>query len=215
MPFACTLRPLVFFILVHSVLVSKRSLGDAESKGGACWLLFLGTQYCWYEFCRVPGRARPELHLRFFLEYVYLFIRKFMKADGPSRDRGEMAMASLRLLLLLHGVLYMRCCPFLSRTVTVNLLAPRVVAGCFLGACCCTRSRASCAEAGEVPGTAVAVFFFFKKKATTTVSHWVNVGIGSDEVSPRSYLWLALARNMELQSSLILRVLTRPPGPSG
>ena len=41
--------------------------------------------------------------------------------------------------------------------------------------------------------------------------YWVNVGIGSDEVLPRSHSWLALARNMELQSSLILRVLTRPP----
>ena len=42
-------------------------------------------------------------------------------------------MASLHLLLLLHGVLYIRCCPFLSCTVTVNLLAPRIVAGCAVG----------------------------------------------------------------------------------
>ena len=100
--------------------------------------------------------ARPELRLRFFLEYVYWFIHKFMKGPGPSRDRqGEMAMGSL----LLHGVLYIRCCPFLSCTVTVNLLDPRVVAGCLLRAGGGARSRASCAEAGKVPGTAVAGVF--------------------------------------------------------
>ena len=132
-PFACTLRLLVFIILIHSVFVSKRSLRDGDSKGGACLLLFFGTQYCWYEFGRVPGRA--------------------------GSDRGEIALESLPLLLLLHGVLYIRCCPFLSRTVTVNLLAPRVVAGCLLRAGGRARSRASCAEAGKVPGIEVAGVF--------------------------------------------------------
>ena len=40
-----------------------------------------------------------------------------------------MAMAGLRLLPLLHGVLNIKCCPFPLCTVTVNLLAPRIVAG--------------------------------------------------------------------------------------
>ena len=40
--------------------------------------------------------------------------------------------------------------------------------------------------------------FLVSFKVTTTVSHWVNVGIGSDEVSPESHLWFA--RNVELQS---------------
>ena len=57
-----------------------------------------------------------------------------MKALGPSPDRGEMSMAGLRLLLLLHWVLYVRCCPFPSRTVFVNLRAPRTFAGCLVRA---------------------------------------------------------------------------------
>ena len=47
----------------------------------------LGTQYCWYVFGRAPGRAHPDLRLRFFLVSVYLLIGKFMKPLGPSRDR--------------------------------------------------------------------------------------------------------------------------------
>ena len=53
----------------------------------------------------------------------------------------------------------------------------------------------------------------YQVEATTTLSHRVNVGIGSDEVSSGSHLWFA--RNVELKSSLILWVLTRPQGPSG
>ena len=65
---------------------------------------------------------------------------------------------------------------------------------------------------GSAPGQSPRMQSLVSFKATTTVSHWVNVARGSDEVSPGSHLWFA--RNVELQSSLILRVLTRPPGPS-
>ena len=78
----------------------------------------------------VPWGWRRVLHA-LFIESVFYLIGKFMKAPSPSRDRGEMAMAGLRLLLLLQCGLYIRCCPFPSCTVTVKLLAPRIVAGCF------------------------------------------------------------------------------------
>ena len=55
--------------------------------------------------------------------------------------------------------------------------------------------------------------YSYQVEATTTGSHWVNVGTGSDKVSPGSHLWFA--RDVELKSSLILWVLTRPQGPSG
>ena len=94
------------------------------------------------------------LRVRFLLEFVFLLILEFMKASGPSRVRGEMAMAGLRLLLLLHGMLYIRCCPFPLCTVTVNFLTPRTAAGCLLRAGGEACSEASCAEAGKTPGTA-------------------------------------------------------------
>ena len=62
------------------------------------------TAACLHE---LRPQALPDgVRVRFFLNL------EFMKAPGPSQVRGEMAMAGLRLLLLLHGVLYVRCCPF-------------------------------------------------------------------------------------------------------
>ena len=92
---------LMFFVVLQSVsrprplgmepfLLSRPLAPPSVSWGaGTLWRRrwSLGTQYCWYVFGRVPGRAHPDLRLRFFLVSVYLLIGKFMKALGPSRDR--------------------------------------------------------------------------------------------------------------------------------
>ena len=94
----------------------------------------------------------------------------FVKAPGPSWDPGEMAMTGLRLLLLLHSMLYIGYCPFPSRTATVNFMAPRTVAGCLLRAGG-QPAQSALSGGGQVLGSSRCVCC----KATTAVSHWVNV----------------------------------------
>ena len=100
---SCTLRLLVFFLLVQSVFVSMRSLRDGDFEG-ASWLLFLGTQRSWYGFGRLPGHARfqlrllalpADLRIRFFLKFPNWLFLNYGKAPGSHRGTEGMAMAAL------------------------------------------------------------------------------------------------------------------------
>ena len=79
--------PMVFFLLFHSVFVSKRPLRDGDFVG-ASWLLFLGTLRSWYGFGRLPGRVR------FFLKFPYWLFMNYGKAPGSHRGTEGMAMAA-------------------------------------------------------------------------------------------------------------------------
>ena len=81
------LRLLVFFLLVHSVFVSKPPppLRDVDFEC-ASWLLFLGTQRSWYGFGRPPVfqlrlLALPAvLRVRFFLKFPHwLFLKRWQR----------------------------------------------------------------------------------------------------------------------------------------
>ena len=69
--------------LVHLMFVSKRSLWDGDIEG-ACWLLFLGSQCCWYGFGRVPGRSPPEVRKLEFVYWLFLSTCGYLSSSSSS-----------------------------------------------------------------------------------------------------------------------------------
>ena len=67
--------------------------------------------------CTCGAQSSSSLRRRFFNIFAYGPFLQFTKGPGPSRDREEMAMASLRLLPLIRGTPCTRRCPFLSQFV--------------------------------------------------------------------------------------------------
>ena len=69
--------------------------------------------WCSWVHRRVCGYCRVHLlRLRALLDYIFMGPLNFVIASGPSRGRGEMAMAIAALARLAFlGTQYVRCCP--------------------------------------------------------------------------------------------------------
>ena len=118
---------MVFFLLFHSVFVSKRPLRDGDFEG-ASWLLFLSTQRSWCGFGRLPGRER------FFLKFPYWLFMNYGTSPGSHRGTEGMAMAAPP------------CCPrpfALDREVKVDVCRTSYVVPLSLCPCTVMNNRIS------------------------------------------------------------------------